>query len=278
MPENRFPCGLNNQAGRDLVCIETNRILDSCRDRDCFEDVRVLLTDLGYEIIEHTSSVRVRGAELACANISIDPIRFNSGFYSLNIRFFVKLTFEACVGGHSQEFDGVAVLEKNVVLFGGESGVKSFRSTASGDYCTPPCPCDGTENSPTAVVDAVEPIVLGVRVLETTGECCCCCCCSVCDVPGNVSSCINGVLNDGEGGRKYLVVSLGLFSVVRIVRAGQYLISATEYSVPDKECVTRENDDPCTVFHSMPFPISEFGAKGKGPDLSRPTGGKTCNC
>lgn len=279
MPENRFPCGLNNQAGRDLVCIETNRILDSCRDRDCFEDVRVLLTDYGYEIIEHTSAVRVRHSELLSANISIDPVRFNCGFYSVNIKFFVKLTFEACVGGHSQEFDGVAVLEKNVVLFGGDTQIKTFRSQegVSDDYCAEPCPCACTKNLPTAVVDAVEPIILGVRVLEAHGDCCCCCCCRACDVPNNVVSGVNGVLNDGENGGKYLAVSIGLFSVVRIVRPGQFLISATEYSVPDKECVSRENDDPCSVFHSMPFPTSEFSSQVKPPHVNA-VGGKSCGC
>lgn len=278
MPENRFPCGLNNQAGRDLVCIETNRILDSCRDRDCFENARVLLTDFGYEIIEHTSSVRVRDSELLSANICIDSVRFNRGFYSVNIKFFVKLCFEACVNGHPQEFDGVAVLEKNVVLFGGESQISTFRSDpdVACDYCAEPVPCHCTKNKPVAVVDVVEPIVLGVRVLETPNECCCCCCCAG-DVPSAVSSRINGILNDGEGGRKYLAVSIGLFSVVRIVRSGQYLISATEYSVPDKECISPESDDPCGVFHSMPFPTSEFSSQGKPCHVNH-TVGKNCNC
>ena len=278
MPENKFPCGLAGQAGRDLVCIETNRILDSCRDRDCFENVRVLLTDFGYEILERTSSVRVRNSELVSANICIDSVRFNRGFYSVNIKFFVKLCFEACIGGHSQEFEGVAVLEKNVVLFGGDSHVSTFRSTPNMacDYCAEPVPCTCTKNNPVAVVDVVEPIILGVRVVENKSACCSCCCCA-CDVPQTVSSCINGILNDGDEGGKYLAVSIGLFSVVRIVRSGQYLVSATEYSVPDKECVSPQNEDPCGVFHSMPFPTSEFSAEGK-PHHVPHTGGKGCNC
>ena len=279
MPENRFPCGLNNQAGRDLVCIETNRILDSCRDRDCFENVRVLLTDFGYEILERTASVRVRDSELVSANICIDSVRFNRGFYSVNIKFFIKLCFEACIGGHSQEFEGVAVLEKNVVLFGGDSQVSSFRSNpnASCDYCAEPVPCACTKNSPVAVVDVVEPIILGVCVMESKNSCCCHCCCCACDVPQTVSSCVNGILNDGNEGGKYLAVSIGLFSV-RIVRTGQYLVSATEYSVPDKECVSPVNEDPCGVFHSMPFPTCEFSAEGKPTHVPPTGGGKGCNC
>ncbi len=278
MPENRFPCGLNSPAGRELVSIETNRILDSCRDRDCFENVRVLLTDFGYEILEHTSSVRVRYSELVSANICVDSVRFNHGFYSVNIKFFVKLCFEACVGGHAQEFDGVAVLEKSVVLFGGDSQISTFRSNpnASCNYCAEPSPCACTKNNPVAVVDVVEPIILGVRVLEKRSECCGCCCCA-CDVPQSVSSCVNGVLNDGGEDGKYLAVSIGLFSVVRIVRAGQYLVSATEYSVPDKECVSPTNDDPCGIFCSMPFPTAEFSPEGK-PGHTAPINGKGCNC
>ena len=279
MPENRFPCGLTGQAGRDLVCIETNRILDSCRDRDCFENVRVLLTDFGYEILERTSSVRVRNSELVSANICIDSVRFNRGFYSVNIKFFVKLCFEACIGGHSQEFEGVAVLEKNVVLFGGDNRVSSFRSNPNivCDYCAEPTPCTCTKNNPVAVVDVVEPIILGVRVMESKQDCCCHCCCCACDVPQTVSSCVNGILGDGGDGGKYLAVSIGLFSVVRIVRSGQYLISATEYSVPDKECVSPQSEDPCGVFHSMPFPTSEFSAEGKTHHTAS-TNGKSCGC
>ena len=36
MQDNRFSCGPG--IGKDTVCIETNRILDSCRDKDCFEE------------------------------------------------------------------------------------------------------------------------------------------------------------------------------------------------------------------------------------------------
>ena len=53
-------------------------------------------------------------------------------------------------------------------------------------------------------------------------------------------------------------MTLGIFSVVRIVRPGQYLINATEYMVPDKECVEAADDDPCSLFRKMAFPVSEF--------------------
>ena len=114
MSENRFPCGSTDRCGSkpETVCIDTNRILDSCRDRDCFEDVKVLLTCFGNDILEHTTNIRAKSARIAGTQICIDPIKFNRGFYSVNIRFYVTVTFEACLcGGKTQEFDGVAVLE-----------------------------------------------------------------------------------------------------------------------------------------------------------------------
>ena len=57
---------------------------------------------------------------------------------------------------------------------------------------------------------------------------------------------------------KTLVVSLGFFSVVRIERPAQLLINAVEYCIPEKECITAQENDPCTLFKSMAFPVDEF--------------------
>ena len=157
MGENRFPCGPSNQSNcKDVIAIEANRILDSCRDRDCYEDVKVILTDFGNEIIQRTTSVRAKDACIAWTNIIIEPVRFNRGFYSVTIRFYIKMTFEACVGpGRSQEFCGIAVVEKKVILYGGESNVSIFRSSACDNFCGVPEVCCGTKNVPEAVVDAI---------------------------------------------------------------------------------------------------------------------------
>jgi len=264
MSENRFSCGSPSLSGsRDMVCIETNKILDSCRDRDCFENVPVFLTDCGSDIIEHTASVRVKDSCIVGTHVSIEPVKFNRGFYSVSIRFYIKITFEACVcSGRSQEFEGVVVLDKNVVLFGGESNVSIYKSNPdANDYCAIPELCCGTKNVPIAVVEVVDPIILGTKILETKSDCGCCCCC-VDDFPQAITSRVNGMLCDRNTGEKYLAVSIGIFSVIRIVRPAQYLINATEYAVPDKECVATGSDDPCCVFNAMPFPIGEFSAGG----------------
>ncbi len=266
MAENRYGCSTPTPSCRETVSIETGRILDSCRDRDCFENVRVFLTDMGYDIIDHTSAVRTKDAKIAWTYISIDPVQFNRGFYSLTIRFYIKLTFEACVcPGRPTEFDGIAVVEKRVILYGGESNVSIFRSTACDNFCTLPEPGCGTKNVPEAVVEVVDPIVLSAKIVEKR-EChpCNCCCCGCEDIPEKIAVGLDSCLSNGDSGERQLIVTIGIFSIVRIVRPSQYLISATEYSVPDKECVVADEDDPCRIFNSMAFPVGEFNP----PDLS----------
>lgn len=124
------------------------------------------------------------------------------------------------------------------------------------------------------MVEVVDPIILNTKVREADDPCCrCCCCCD--DVPSGIASSLNGTLNDTQG--RYLTVSLGVFSVVRIVRPAQYLIQGTEYCVPDKECVGTEEDDPCAIFRTMAFPSSEFCPTGLNSAKHELNGGK-CGC
>lgn len=277
MADNRFGCsGIG--ASRETVCIEANHVLDSCRDRDCYENVRVFLTGFGNEIIERTGNIRVKSSCIAWSNITVDPIAFNKGFYGVNIRLYIKVTFEACMGvGRTQEFDGVAVVDKNVILFGGESNLNVFKSNGAGGFCDAPTElCCSEGNMPTAVVEAVDPIILNAKILEKKYDppCQCCCCCA--DIPAGVASTVNGELT--EASNRYLAVSIGIFSVVRIVRPAQYLVQATEYTVPDKECISHSEENPCDIFKCMAFPMQEFSAGNTPiPQQMRHTD-KPCNC
>ncbi|MBO4308787.1 MAG: hypothetical protein II955_04350 [Clostridia bacterium] len=280
MAENRFP-----NLPRETVCIETNRVLDSCRDRDCFENVRVFLSDFGNEILDRAGAVRAKNAEVLWTNITIDPIAFNRGFYAVNIRFYVRVDCEACVGngghgshGQSQDFEGLAVLEKRVILYGGENGTMTFRSNQSDSFCSFGN-AEGSRNAPTAVVEVVDPVLLGSRVMERPERPCGCCCCHDGELPEALLAGLQApvIFDDDDNRNRFLTVSLGIFSVIRIVRPAQYLIQASEYAIPEKECVSAEKDDPCHVFRSMPFPMGEFSSQGYQPEQLRPDRGH-CGC
>lgn len=261
MAESRCSCNSGSSSispcGRENVCIDTFRVLDSCRDRDCFENARVYLTPFGQEIVERTQTVRAICAEILGTYVGVDPIPFNRGFYQVTIRFYIKVRFEACIGiGRAQEFEGLAVLDKKVVLYGGEGNVSIFKSVGCTGFCDFPAEGNMSTNMPIGVVETVEPVVLGVRVFERSCECSCLCDLSQ-DVPERINGCFNGGLCGG-GNNAFLAVSLGIFSVVRIERPAQFMIQATDYTVPDKECVATEEGDPCSLFRSMAFPANEF--------------------
>jgi len=271
MAYNRYPCSIcGNSCSREPIGIETNRILDACKDRDCYEFVRVRLSRTGKDIVERTNAIRAKNAYIMWTKIYVNPVSFNCGFYSVVIRFFVKCEFEACVGGgRSQEFEGIAVLEKKVVLYGGEGDTIVFRSTNEEhhDFCDKTEPTCGVKNTPCAVVEVVPPVILGTHIKEKQHECMCCCC--VCDIPKCVTSCVSGEFdydddNDDDrcdcGGKhkKYLTISLGLFSVIRLVRPMSYMIDAEEYCIPDKVCKSFEHNDPCSIFNTLPFPTNDF--------------------
>ncbi|MCI9449447.1 MAG: hypothetical protein HFE30_04250 [Clostridiales bacterium] len=263
MADNRNSCFCGSDRGRekDMVCIDTYRVLDSCRDKDCFEDVRVYLTCYGQEIIDKTTVVRAKCAKVLWSYIDIDTVPFNRGFYQLSIRIYIKIICEACLGpGNLQELDGVAIVEKKVILFGSEGNVSIFKSESQNNgFCSSKCGGNSVKsnNLPIAVLETVDPIILNSRVVEPTQHCCCSCCCSVDEVPDCVCCSVSGDLADDKNSNK-LTVSLGLFSVVRIERPAQYLINAVEYCVPEKECTAPVEDDPCCLFRNMSFPIKEF--------------------
>ena len=248
----------SNPHQKENICIDTYRVLDSCRDKDCYENVKVYLTDFGEEIIERTSTIRAKCAKIISSYIDVVDVPFNRGFYQLNIKIYTKITFEACIcHGNTQEFEGVAVVEKKVILFGSEGNVSVFKSELNGSgFCEDHSSgLTQTNNLPIAVLETVDPIVLNAKVIEPHHHKICCCC-HIDDIPENIKCKFNGRLCERDD--KMLVVSLGFFSVVKIERPAQLLVSAVEYNIPDKECVTACENDPCTLFRTMSFPVGEF--------------------
>ena len=67
--DNKSPCnstGVFSNLGdfSDGVCIHTDQVYDSCRERDCLEDLRVILTRCGQEIVDQAINVKVKSAEV----------------------------------------------------------------------------------------------------------------------------------------------------------------------------------------------------------------------
>ncbi len=266
---------LNGGTGKEAIILDVNRVLDSCRDKDCFEDVRVFLDDCGREMIEKTGNLRVKNTEVIHTSLCVEPVRFNRGFYSVDVRFYVKTTFEACVcAGKTSDFDGLAVCDKKVILYGGEGNVSVFRS-GDGEGCYPaPFGESRSGSLPFAVCEVADPIALDLRTVRCEEKCGCCFCYAD-EIPERVSGYFDGRLSECDApGQRELLVSLGFFSVIRLERPGQYLVNATECCVPEKECVCGEID-PCSVFRKMDFPVGEFCTSGASGSSKRDCGCKS---
>lgn len=59
---------------RDTMSIHTRKITDSCRDKDCIEDLRVYLTCGSQQLLDSAANVRVRCAELLNTYIDVETV------------------------------------------------------------------------------------------------------------------------------------------------------------------------------------------------------------
>ena len=57
---------------RQAMSIHTRKVTDSCRDKDCIEDLRVYLTQCSQTTLESATSVRARSAELIYTYIDVE--------------------------------------------------------------------------------------------------------------------------------------------------------------------------------------------------------------
>ena len=177
MPEKVVPGPVSEERCiREAVCIHTKKIFDSCKDKDCIEDLRVYPTRGCQEVIDRAVSVKAGSAELLYAYIDVEPVSFNRGFYTVDVRYFYRITADAFVGAaRPVEVTGLAVFDKRVILFGSEGSAKVFSSqAASGALDLQALP--GRSN-PTAVVESVDPIILSMKLVDVCecrpGDCCC---------------------------------------------------------------------------------------------------------
>ena len=259
MPDNKVipgPVGNDERCIREAVCIHTKKIFDSCKDKDCIEDLRVYPTRGCQDIIDRAVSVKAGSAELLYAYIDVEPVSFNRGFFTVDVRYFYRITADAFVGAaRPVEITGLAVFDKRVILFGSEGSSKVFSSVGidqSPDFQRIP-----VKSVPTAIVETVDPLILDLKLVDV---CHCRPCDTGCEIPPTVCACFqDDLVNGGDVHR--LFVTLGQFSIIRLERDTQLLIPAYDYCMPEKECSCAGcecKEDPCDIFRKVQFPVNEF--------------------
>lgn len=255
MVDNKNFSGSDLHRVKEAICIDTNRVYDSCADKDCLTDLRVYLTDRGQCILENATSVRPRSAEILNCLVEVEKVPFNRGCYSVDLTFFVKVTLDAftCPTAAPTLLDGLVTFGKKCILYGSEGNVKIFSSTYISDGFDEQNPIGNT--NPKAKVQTVEPIILDAQMCgicdccNTMGDCCD-------NIPNSICRCFEGNFG-GNCTEKAVKVTLGIFTIVQLERDVQMLIPAYDFCVPTKECCNN-TEDPCDTFKKISFPIDEF--------------------
>jgi len=242
-------------SGGKTACIDAGQVFDSCSDRDCVKDLKVWFSHSDQQLIDNASVIRAKKAKVITTCIDVDELPFKEGCYSCHLTFFVEVEFEVRDGcADCATVRGVTSYEKKVVLYGGEGSVRVFTGELQSS-----CGCVRAEmestNMPRCSVQVAEPVVLDA-VLSETAKCTCCVVCCGCDaMPSSVLSRFGGAFCDVGG--KTVTVTLGLFTIVQMIRHTQLLVPAYDYCVPCKECSCDE-ETPCELFRKMTFPMEEF--------------------
>ena len=139
MAENeRTPDCENGAALKEAVCIDAMRIYDSCSDKDCLEDLRVLFPASVQPVVDASANVRVRDVDVISVYIDMQPIPFNRGYYSIDLTFFFDVSLElyggATVG--CERVSGISIFNKKVILYGRKDDYASGVPIISDRYVT----------------------------------------------------------------------------------------------------------------------------------------------
>ena len=245
---------------RQAMSIHTRKITDSCRDKDCIEDLPVYLTTSSQALLDSSAGTRVRCAELISTYIDVEPVAFDRNHYCIDVTFYYRVIADTVVGAsRPATLCGLAVFSKRAVLCGEDSCAHIYRSDTR--MYAPDGITRSYANRPTAVVEVLDPMVLGSRVREL---CECGCKDSVTiHAPESVKAMFDEELCLNPENRK-LFVTLGQFSIIRLERDAQLIVPVMDYSIPTKECCDNPGcaEDPCEMFSRIPFPAAQFTPKG----------------
>ena len=272
MPEQpRDTLRCDPQDLRQAMSIHTRKITDSCRDKDCIEDLRIYLTTGSQAILDSCANARVRCAELLTTYIDVEPVAFDRNHYCIDMTFYYRILADAVVGStRPTTLYGLAVFSKRSVLCGEDSRAHIYRSD------THIAGFDGpsilSANRPVAVVEVLDPMILCSKIKEADP---CGCDAVTVSVPEAVKCMFDEPLVI-SGGTRQLFVTLGQFSIVRLERDAQLVVPVLDYAVPCKECCDAPggSEDPCEMFSRIPFPTEQFSSNSCDADPD--SGYQTC--
>lgn len=255
MADNHVTPGTASGAAyfKEAVCIDTGRVFDSASDKDCLEDLQVFFSAQSQAVVDQAALIKVRSAEVIDVYLTVEPIPFNKGFFAVDLNFFFQIELNALATPTAVPVPviGLSCFSKKVILYGSEGNVKVFSSEPRN--C---CGEDTPSNMPTASISVVDPICLGCRLVSAG------------DAFDTASILPESITKGYEGDfinvepQKIVLVTLGMFTIVRLARNVQMLVPVYDYCIPDRDSGSGGGsvpaEDPCELFKRIKFPTNEF--------------------
>lgn len=251
---------------REAVCVQAEKVYDHCREKDCIEDAVVDFVDDVQNLIDKAVKVRVKEAEVVKVFTDLDDVPFKRGFFTVNVRYKIKVRVEftyrdqfgnMCV---SDTKVGFVWFSKTVILFGSEGQVKIFSSVDPTNYQgQDEDGCNATiqqDNMPNVKVEVAEPLVLNTQIKRVH-------CSPISPYGAEYDDDDDRSDDSAVAGRRFfpprrVVVTIGLFSIIKLTRLVQLLIPAFDFCIPTRECVAATDENPCDLFETIDFPFDQF--------------------
>lgn len=202
-------------------------------------------------------NVRIRSAEIINVFVDVEPVHFNRGYYACDMTFFFLVKFDVFCAPRSKPVPvrGVCFFDKRAILYGSEGNVRVFSNEFSQDGADDP-QARPTSNLPKCVVQTVDPVPLAARICEIRD-----CCEHVRCMPACVCNRLGGeVCIDQQNGEKTVYATIGLFTIVQLIRNVQMLIPVYDFCIPEKQCSCDEpaGECACDTFKKIKFPTDDF--------------------
>lgn len=256
------------------VCLDVDRIYDSCGAKDCLRDLPVFFSAEDQALVETAASVRVTRVNVITSTVSVDPVPFHRGYYSVDVTFYFSVCCEVYTGAGAlpATVNGLATFAKRVVLYGSDGNVKTF--TSDSEITVDPSEfdcCTGYSSTlPLASVHISCPMPLASELSAVSG-------------PVNLPVVSEPVLELFGGSLAaptavQVLVTIGIFTIVQLSRRVQLMLPSYDFCLPRKECDAR-TDDPCEAFSKIEFPTdSFFPPNTDSSDSSGSVGSFNCGC
>lgn len=218
----RNPWNSRGNRSRQAAALASSRVLDSCSDRECLEELQVFFDADDQLILDSCVFVKNPTAVLEAVRFDVEPIRLREGFYTVDMALKFLVSIDAFISREDRpvRLTGSTYVHKQLILFGGRSGARTFYSDS-----------EVGEASPRACIKVAEPLVLSAHLAGEDPSC---------------------------RGAKALFISLGLFYVASLERPTNLVIPVCDLAMPERRCPEISENSACDLFDEMRFPAEQF--------------------